>query len=139
VSTVRLRHRSRRQRGFSLLEVLLALLVLGSSLMATAKLLIGTLSAGVVTGLDARATALLADASELAAVQVLDARAIGQWQRSVAAALPAPANPLLAASVQNDSSDASGQRRLISLRWAEPGLPVDRQATLSALPAQWLP
>jgi prepilin-type N-terminal cleavage/methylation domain-containing protein len=128
-----------QQRAFTLLEVLVALMLFGTSALGLSMLVVQALAAANVAALQGTATMLLADARELAAVELLDAPAIARWQTTVAATLPAPADPLSAATVQTDPLDLGGRRRFIALRWAEPGYRADRAVLLSTLSADWRP
>jgi len=126
-------------RGFTLLEVLVALLVLGTSAFGTALLIVATLASGGAAQVQFAATRLLADAHELASIDLLDVAAVGRWQADARMRLPAPSDPASTASVTPDPADVSGRTRFVALRWAEPGSGGDRDSLLQEVRSDWLP
>jgi prepilin-type N-terminal cleavage/methylation domain-containing protein len=120
-------------QGFTLIEMLVALVVFGTGVLGAAALLVGALASTGHAAREDAATGLLADLHELQTAALADAPAITAWRQAVAAALPTPPDGAVMADVNADPPGGDIDARTSALRWGEPGQPTAASAQLRAI------
>ena len=128
---------TRTVRGLGLPEVLIALFIISTGLLAFAWLMAGALHATQQRSAQDAATRLLADLHERLAVQLVDATTITAWQAAAAAQLPALPESAAHAELRLEFRPGAAVAGQAVLDWGMPGSTSSASAALPEVLPSW--